>query len=244
MKINSVYKFLTRNYNISDKYNYSDFAFTYRKELLGEIISLPQPVNIDFSYRDLVTIRESNSDFKGTSFSLEELSQILFWSAGELQSKQLSPVKREKDFHRPHPSGGSKYPIDIYICVDSEQGALQRGTYYYNPMKHNLVKIQANTREEIRSAKKGLVYEFAQDAPLVVFFSHSLERNYNKYGTKAYPLAMIESGHIAQNFVLLSAGFGYNCNPVLVNDSQEINKICNLDGIDRHIFYTLCVGKK
>jgi SagB-type dehydrogenase family enzyme len=147
---------------------------------------------------------------------------------------------------RMYPSGGAKYPCEIYIAANKVEG-LDQGIYHYGPEKHTLTKINTITEalpQQLFLLKKSNFLLF--DSAIIVFITFSPSRSIKKYGDFSYKLGLIEAGHIGQNFYLSATDLGLGCRAHAIDESEEeVNKINNalmIDGIGETFIYALSIG--
>ena len=163
--------------------------------------------------------------------SRESLSTLLKYSVG----------LNETEEKRVHPSGGGKYPIMTYILIYDIDGILP-GAYYYNPQKHSLIEIFIFDEQEVNKIKNNLHSDY-KSAQSVVFLSYSKDRNYLKYGSLAYQAAILEGGHIAQNFFLVGTVIDLQVLCSLTMDFEFIEDLFGLTGTDESMFYSIVLAK-
>lgn len=136
---------------------------------------------------EILLKRESKREFTQKPISFDDLSYILQFSVGKKSSDR-----------RMYPSGGARYPIELYAFIYNVEDLIS-GTYHYN--------IKDNTLEQLKT-EKALYEEFfgtnIKDSAVVLLMTGVLARLEVKYLENAYKFSLIESGHIAQNISLLS----------------------------------------
>ena len=196
---------------------------------------LPKPLPISTSLQDVLCERKSTREYSKKHLTLEQVSSLLFWSAGLLKNNDVKHVSE-----RPHPSGGAKYPLELYILILNVDG-LKRGVYHYNIGSNTLehlymvdIKTTLNCFEECDS--------FSLKSGIVILFSFIKTRNMEKYGALAYKLSFLEGGCVAQNMYLLSTALGLGCCGMGMSAAPNFNKALSLDGINESIFYGCAVG--
>ena len=93
-------------------------------------IRLPDFSTKRYDLRKALLSRSSYRNFSKKPVSSEQLSEILYYSAGVVR-------KDGNDFRRPYPSAGGKYPIEIYPLVLFAKD-LDKGLYHFDPQTHTL----------------------------------------------------------------------------------------------------------
>ncbi len=96
-------------------------------------VALPKPNLSGREFRDVLFDRRSQRDFSGKGVTLEQVSAVL---AGAM-------VNEPESLKRAYPSGGGRYPIEIYL-INFKVSGLDRGVYHYQPKTHGLVLGLAN----------------------------------------------------------------------------------------------------
>ena len=229
-------------FSFFDKYRgtYKDFAanslpeFSSKKIHLSKIVKLSEE-KIE-GERNILKILQSrkSADFpldKQKSFSFETLSNLLSLSTGVKASDQK----------RVYPSGGAKYPVGIYLMVFDVDN-LDSGLYLYAPDENVLKEISLFSKEKQAEVKNNLFLEY-QDTNFIIHFSFEKNRSHPKYGSLSYKLALLEAGHIAQNFLLIGTLLNLQNRPTLTFDYPFINNLFNLDTDYENIFYSIVFAK-
>ena len=140
---------------------------------------------------------------------------------------------------RPFPSGGGKYPTEIYPVLLKCDG-IEKGAYHYNVKKHELERLVWVNSGELLS---GFTYPFVRDAAMVILISLVRGRQIQKYGSFSYTLGLLEAGHVGQNIYLLSAAEDYGCCAHGIGDSTLFDSIIGLDGVNEMICYAVAIGR-
>ena len=112
--------------------------------------------------------------------SVEEIGRLL----QIFYRKTLSGLPFPKAFY---PSGGTLYPVQVYLRLSELVGSDLSGYYYYNPLEHQLVRLGDLTQNDCSSlmpVQLFLVADFAVVEPL--------------YGDLSNTLCQAEAGYMAQ----------------------------------------------
>jgi SagB-type dehydrogenase family enzyme len=198
-------------------------------------IELPKPLSLHFALQDALSRRTSNRDYSKKPLNLEQISTFLFWSAGVLKNGDVDSASS-----RPHPSGGAKYPLELYLLILNGDG-VEPGVYHYNIQNHTLEHLHVVDLKETLSHFEE-TDDYALDSGMIILFSFIKTRNMGKYGSLAYKLSFIESGCIMQNMYLLSAALGIGCCGMGLSTAPNFNESLKLDGINESIFSGFAVG--
>jgi len=152
--------------------------------------------------------RSTTREFLNVPLGLEILAQILEYTLGFVEERQLPESSGLPDALRKRrcsPSGGGLNSTEGYVLVRNVEG-LEAGLYYYNPFKHQLILMSS----EIPPVGRLLSGQhFADAVPVGIFFTSRFDKLWWKYEhSRAYRNALLEVGHIAQTFQIMSASFG------------------------------------
>lgn len=181
---------------------------------------------------DIIQNRRSPFSFTGEPVSGEDLETLLTNGAGVTGKKLPQSIPR-----RAYPSAGARYPIETYVCLLSCSD-VEHGLYHFNPMRNGLEQLQnGDFREDLSFVASDLI----ETASLVVFLTADFKRTTKKYGDFGYRLVMQESGHLMQNFCLLSEHLGLSCRPVSGFVEQEADQLLSRYG-DETTIYAGIVG--
>lgn len=176
-------------------------------------------------------LRHSAETFSKKPVPLATVGTLLYWAAGLSNSSGLK--------HRAYPSGGAKYPLEIYPVALHVDG-LARGVYHYHVERHALEHLQFAEVDKVLSSLN-VAEEVIRDAHMLFLVSFIKQRSYEKYGALSYKLGLIEAGHLGQNFYLISSSLGIGCRA-----KGEVGGTCNqalgLDGMNESVIYTVAIG--
>ncbi len=199
---------------------------------------LPKPEKLDFSLGEALIKRKSEREFSGEPINLKNLSQLLFYSTGIIE-------KKEKDWNktrRTYPSGGGRFPLEVYLCILQKSDELKEGIYHYNVKEHSLEKIlnKENLRKEIYP--KIIWQEMIKKAPLVLAISAVFERTTIKYKERGIRYIFNEAGHLGQNIYLVSTNLGLKCCALGGFDDGKFNELLDIDGKVEGVIYVFALG--
>ena len=117
-------------------------SITIRLPILGVI-------NKDYkTFYQVLEARTTIRQYGKSHLTVDDLSHFLYRSA-RIKKMRKDPTTGNKVTCRPYPSGGARYPLEIYpVC--NEVIGLKRGIYHYDPLKHNLrlVSDDCKTQKE------------------------------------------------------------------------------------------------
>lgn len=207
---------------------------SFKKYPLSPRISLPKPSKLTHELSQTLLKRKTCRSFSQTPLDLQAISDLLFWGAGLTREF----TGENQSLRRTYPSGGSRYPVELYIVLRHAKD-VEQGIFHYNVPEHALEKIKNARYEEIYRA---LPYDFAHVAPAIILLSCVGERTLQKYGSLGYKLALLEGGHIGQNISLVGTALGLGV-LALGGIDYKIAQV-ELDFDEKEtIFYQLAVGQ-
>lgn len=213
-----------------------EWLTTYYKSYprLPKIPLTNAPPRADFF--SLVDQRHSSHNFTGSAVTLHELSILLRYSCG------ITGRLDEKRFRRAQPSGGARFPIEVYPLILTSTAELPAGVYHYNVKDHALDVLW---QREFSETDVGALftYPWVARAACVLVLTSVFWRNQNKYGQRGYRYILIEAGHIGQGMYLATEALGLTCCAMggIVDEAME--KLLDLDGVAESVVYGLVVGK-
>ncbi|TXH02068.1 MAG: SagB/ThcOx family dehydrogenase [Candidatus Moraniibacteriota bacterium] len=201
-----------------------------------EAIALPKPRPLSQALSDALFYRESVRDYdRGAYITLEQISDLLYWSVGILE-----PASSSRPERRVHPSGGAKFPLELYLVILKE-GTVKRGVYHYHLANHTLEHLEPIDLDQLL-AQFEEHEQFALAGELIILFSFCKERSFQKYNALAYKVAFLEAGHISQNLYLASRAIGLGCCGMGMNNGILKSEYLSLDPLLEPIFYGVAVG--
>jgi SagB-type dehydrogenase family enzyme len=107
---------------------------------------------------------------------------------------------------RPYPSGGARYPLEIYVANNKIHG-IDKGIHYYDPLKHRLVFLKPRTyhqkefNEFLIQIQKPLM---KREADVVLIITAVFARTMWKYEKLGMSLIMSDLGCLYQTLYLVA----------------------------------------
>jgi len=183
---------------------------------------------------DAIRKRASQRDFSRKPLSKDQLSTLLKYACGIVSEAGAG-------HHRAQPSGGGRYPLEVYPVVFAGSDEIPAGLYHYGVKRHELDVLwqRAFTKEDIAAF---FTYPWAQDATLGLFLTAVFNRNQIKYGERGYRHILVEAGEIVQNIYLVSTALGLQCCAIDGVREPEIEKLLDVDGITESVVVSLVLG--
>ncbi len=140
---------------------------------------------------------------------------------------------------RTAPSAGATYPVELYIVVERIVG-LDNGIYRYSSKAEKPVLMRKGIfLSPIR--KVSLDQDFISHSNIAFIMVYNPQRIIDRYGRDSRKYAILESGHIAQNILLMATAFDLGGVPVGAFYQKRLGSILEIDE-NREVLYMICVG--
>lgn len=203
------------------------------------------------SFWDTVLGRRSVRAFSDAPLTLDELSRLLWASAGVTR---IAP----NHLYRAAPSAGGLYPIETYVAVRNVEG-LTPGLYHYRVARterdtagpgervypgdgHCLERLGGrDVSGELAEAalQQGMVAR----AAAVFIWTAVYERSRWKYRERAYRYIYLDAGHIAAQLSLAAVALGLGSCQIGAFFDGEVDGIVGVDGEEEGTLYLTAVGR-
>lgn len=183
---------------------------------------------------EVIRTRRSGRDFRKLPIDIETVGTLLKYSCGISSS-------REKMQSRAQPSGGGRFPLEVYPIVFRGSESLPAGLYHYNVKEHALDVLWQRyfSRDDIAGL---FTYPWVQNASAAIVITGIFRRNQDKYGERGYRYMLLETGHIGQNIYLNSTALDLKCCALGGTRDEAIEKLIDIDGIHESVLYALALG--
>jgi SagB-type dehydrogenase family enzyme len=187
------------------------------------------------SLNDALYNRKSTRVFDKKILTKNDISTLLFYSAG-VKSMKGNDWDSSRRFY---PSGGARYPLDIYVVLYNNT-EIEKGVYHYNVKRHTLELLKkGNYLNEI---KAGLDKKLLKNTNMAILITSVFGRNQIKYGDRGYRFILQESGHLGQNIYLTAAALNIGCCALGGYVDSVINDLLDIDGINESVVYSFIIG--
>lgn len=188
---------------------------------------------------ETILSRASSLSMTPESISLAQLATILHMAYGE--TRDLTGYGYARPF-RTVPSGGGLYPLELYFYNRGWVQGLERGIYHFNPTKHILALLFHGDFDTV--LKEAMVQkELINGASGVFFITALFKRSTFKYGDRGYRFALIEAGHVSQNFNLVAAAYNLGMLNIGGFFDHQIDEMLQIDGVEHSTLYLNLIGK-
>jgi SagB-type dehydrogenase family enzyme len=197
-----------------------------------KIIPLPKPNLDELAYTDItlskaLEIRESIREYDEKPMTLRQLGSLLY-RCGRVNKTTEYPGMSKK-YHRPYPSGGALYELEIYPVVSRCQD-LEAGVYQYLPLEHRLCQISKMNQDVealLADARKSSGEEDYPQVNLVI--TARFGRLFWTYQSLAYALILKHVGVLYQSLYLVCVSMNLAPSAIGTGDSDLFAKITGMD---------------
>ncbi len=207
--------------------------FYYKGYARFKEFNLLKPSQSKLLFTEVLEARHSTRNFSSKPLSLQKISDFLYWGAGVSRNKSGFSERRM------YPSGGARFPLEVYVI--SQNTDLPKGVYHYYVKNNSLEKISNFKQKDIKNVFN---QSWVKKAGCLVVITAVFNRNTIKYGDRGYRHVLVEAGHLAQNFYLLAAALSIGCCGVGAYVDDAINKILDADSGEESVVYILGIGEK
>jgi len=234
----------------------TDTAFVAREAGTGPVLRLPPPDLGNASLGHVLRRRRSARTFGRGPIPLAALATILGVSAGPTSSAgPAGGADRIGSEERPdaadrigpagpargYPSGGARYPVETHLVAVRVAGLPPAG-YRYLSLGHAL------SRRAAAGPDDPVPLHWLPDLPpgdtaaVVLLTVDFGRRDLAHYGGRAYRLALLEAGHLAQNLLLVSTAVGVAGRPFCGYDDEGAAGAAGLAYPTEVVVYAVALG--
>ena len=164
-------------------------------------------------------------------FKLEQFLQLTAQAHAIVENREFGTTSL-----RNYPSGGARYPLEVYPLVENVR-SLRKGIYYYQPFEHRLELMSQSRsyrRALVNSAMQRMGVEPAQDGRPAVLFLVTAVFGRTAWKYRGIPLHLIlqEVGALYQTMYLAATALGLAACAVGAFPERAVAEILNLDSRD------------
>ena len=179
-------------------------------------------------------LKKRNSDIRNIlqqSVSIENIGELLRCSYGEIE-------RGGKKF-RTVPSGGARYPLEIYVSVWGKVDGLPAGQYHYDLTNHSLDIVNGTSISTNELHKLAPNYSWLEQAHGVFVVTALFDRTVRKYGSRGYRYVLLEAGHVGQNICVAAGGAGLSSRPFGGIDEVGMEEVFDIDSEEERVIYVI-----
>lgn len=186
--------------------------------------------------------RSTTREFLDAPLPLEVLAKILQYTLGFIDDREVPKASGLPDSLRKRrcsPSGGGLNSTEGYVLARNVEG-LDEGIYYYDAASHRLL-LKSTDVPLLGQMLSG--QHFANNLPAGIFFTSRFDKLWWKYEhSRAYRNALLEVGHIAQTFQIISASLGLGTWLTGALCEQEIEPFLKLENAHEEVLFFVGCG--
>ncbi len=200
-----------------------------------ETIALSAPAHIETQLSAAIRGRHSTRQYD-VRVTEPALSQLLFYSVGEIDHEALSGRGR-----RACASAGARFPIETYILLLKDVGAIPAGIYHYAVEVHGLTQL---AKKQLSQDILNTMFRQAetQSATAIIFLAGVFAREVDKYGERGYRNVLIEAGAIGQQMYVLASALALGCVAMSGIEDEVIERMLGIDGFTESVVHTIVIG--
>ena len=139
------------------------------------------------------------------NFSIENLAEVLFFSAGITRELKYPYGKY---YMRAAPATGALYPIELYVICDDISPGLMAGVYHFSPPDFSLTQIRKGRYKRYLAAEATANNQDIANSAITIIFTSFAWRNAWKYQARSYRHWFWDSGVIAANLLATTHAMG------------------------------------
>ena len=189
------------------------------------------------SVKDAIAQRQTRRRYTPESFSLEELSYLLWATQGVRETMKEGTITK-----RMVPSGGSRHPFETYLMINRVE-SVKPGLYRYLPLEHQLVLIDDRKGLAELLAEACRKQMFVAEAAVSFFWTAIPYRTEWRYTVTSHKVIAIDAGHLCQNLYIAAESIGAGVCALAAHDRKRLDALLGVDGEDEFAIYVAAVGK-
>lgn len=179
---------------------------TAGESIRGEVLPLPAPGLAEPStaatLEAAMEARRSIRMHGAKAISRDQLGAFLYRVAGD-RPKEGGTKVGAPPFRRTYPSGGARYPLELYLLVGRAEG-LEPGLFRYDPKAHSLEAVTAMSPVLQRTLDAYGTRGGVRDPQVLILTAAKLHRTSARYASIAYSLVLKEVGILMQSMYLVA----------------------------------------
>ncbi len=183
---------------------------------------------------EAIKVRRTRRELSPEPLSLEELSDILFYSGGITGQRKSYPL-------RAIPSAGARHSGETFAVVRAVEG-LEPGVYCYDWREHELLGVWAGDYSEALYSAC-MAQEFVRKAPVNLVLASAIERQLSRYGERGYRYAIMDVAFIGEHVHLVCEALKLNTVMVGAFYDDAVHDLLQL-GQEFVIFLLMSVGRR
>lgn len=203
------------------------------------VIFLPEPDLLpekEVGVLELIELRSSRRRYTNESLDTKELSYLLWCTQG------IKSVCENGRTLRNVPSAASLHPLISLLFVRNVKGIFP-GLYEFLPFDHALKSVAFEKGMEENVFYAFDEQEMVRQSAVLFLWVADILRGIRAYGRKVYRYIYLDAGHVGQNLYLTAQALKLGVCTVTSYEEERLHKALSLDGKEKKVVYTACVGK-
>lgn len=193
--------------------------------------------SMDKSFLEVLKTRRTSWVFSEKDINELVFKKIMLYSFG---------ISHVKDHKRTYPSGGQFYSIEIYILPAKrtlKSKLFEENVYKYNVYSNEIIEMGPFRVKDLNkiSASTDVGFFSLDDCQFVIVLVGNDKDLAKKYLDLSYRIMLLETGHMAQNFLLACTALDISSVPVGGFHESEIREMIGLSK-NQMVLYTLLGG--
>jgi len=230
------------SFPVSNRVGKSPYPIKHMKGISSVVLPVSQ--NTVKNTVDLLSVleeRKSIRRYDSGFITLDKLSDFLYHSA---RVKKITSSDEGTLTRRPYPSGGARYPLEIYVLNNRISG-LQKGIHFYDPLKHQLNLINKNDHYQrkfnslLRDALSSLMN---RDPQVVLIITAVFARTMWKYDKLGLSLILSDLGCLYQTMYLVATQMKLAPCPIGKTQEELVKKWLKLNWFEESHIGTFMLG--
>jgi SagB-type dehydrogenase family enzyme len=193
----------------------------------------------DVTLEEALLCRRTVRAFSRRDVTLRDFSRIVrgtWGQTGWLDAGVLGPLVLKTS-----PSAGARHPVECYVLAWRVAG-VSPGLYHFDVRRDGLARLRAGDFRDLAVGMAG-GQAWVRGAAFLCVMTAVADRVFWKYASAdAYRLFLLDAGHLAQTFVLLSAASGLGAFTTAAMSETRIERALGLDGIGEFPVYLCGAG--
>ena len=160
------------------------------------------------------------------NFNIENLAEILFFSAGITRELKYPYGKY---YMRAASATGALYPIELYVICDDISPGLVAGAYHFSPSDFSLTLIRKGRYKRYLATEATANNQDIANSAITIIFTSFAWRNAWKYQARSYRHWFWDSGVIAANLLATTHAIGLPTHIIMGFLDDKISQLLCLE---------------
>jgi SagB-type dehydrogenase family enzyme len=180
-------------------------------------------------FHNVLNNRTSKRNQNNSVITIQQLEALLFTAIKVKKENNVAENRLYETTVRSYPGAGACYELEIYIAVNNCVG-LNKGLYYYNPLKHELCTIPADSVAINRLITSSAKAMGANNIPqILMVISARFLRVMWKYESIAYSLILKDVGVLMQTIALVATSLNLSACPIGNGNTSDFEAATGLN---------------